>query len=535
MLRQPAFGHRLKKLRLAQGLSQTALAGEGMSTGYLSRLESGARQPTERAVGYLAGRLGLQSADFEEPATGSLAHALTLASSTGSPDAVVALRQALAAEAHESPVLRWQALWLLARAARVQGDHTTERDCLTRLVALGDEVDVSELRVRGLTRLARCLRSIGEITPAVDAAVEAHRIALHENLGVEDRATALLALVSVQAEAGRTGEARVHADELTALVQDRSDALFAEAMWTAAAVRMRQGDYPGAQACLQDALERFDSQEDLILWIRLRLAAGRLHLQKMPADPARAQRRAQEAEAALALVGTPALRQDLTALKADLAFATGRYDDARALLAELAADRPRMTYRGQVRLEILRHQLLILAGDPAGVQGLRTLAQQAQEDANIDLAAEIWRVLADALTPTHATPPTPATPPTAPAPPPTAPAPPPAASAAPAAPTITRRGGRGRCGPGRRGLRKPQSPRAGWAHPHTRSGEVPGMPSQRVRTSEHTARIAAPAGVVYGLIADAVRWPLLLPTPVHVERIDFDGVHERLRLWDLDG
>ncbi len=61
------------------------------------------------------------------------------------------------------------------------------------------------------------------------------------------------------------------------------------------------------------------------------------------------------------------------------------------------------------------------------------------------------------------------------------------------------------------------------------------MVSQRVRTSEHTARIAAPAGVVHGLLADAVRWPLLLPTPVHVERIDFDGVRERLRLWDVDG
>ncbi|MFG2991740.1 SRPBCC family protein [Streptomyces sp. NPDC048257] len=59
------------------------------------------------------------------------------------------------------------------------------------------------------------------------------------------------------------------------------------------------------------------------------------------------------------------------------------------------------------------------------------------------------------------------------------------------------------------------------------------MPSQRVHTSEHTAHIAAPPGVVYGLLADAVRWPLLLPTPVHVERIDFDGVSERLRLWDL--
>lgn len=398
MLRQPAFGQRLRKLRMAQGLSQTALAGEGMSTGYLSRLESGARQPTERAVAYLAGRLGLEPADFEEPATGSLAHALTLAASTGAPDAIESLRRALAAEGHESPVLRWQALWLLARGARIQGDHALERDRLTELVALGEEVGVSELRVRGLTRLARCLRSVGEITPALDAAVEAHGIALREQLGVEDRAAALLALVSVQAEAGRTGDARTHADELTALVEGRTDALWAESMWTSAAVRMRQGDYAGAQACLDEAIGRFSSQEDLILWIRLRLATARLHLQKLPPDPGQAQSRAAEAEAALAFVGTPALRQDLTALKADLAFATGRYDDARDLLGTLAADPSTLTYRGQVRMEILRHQLLILGGDPAGIQGLRALAQQAQEDANIDLAAEIWRVLADALT-----------------------------------------------------------------------------------------------------------------------------------------
>ncbi|XDO64546.1 hypothetical protein HEP84_58190 [Streptomyces sp. RLB1-33] len=50
-----------------------------------------------------------------------------------------------------------------------------------------------------------------------------------------------------------------------------------------------------------------------------------------------------------------------------------------------------MTYRDRVRLEILRQQLLILGGDASGVDGLRTLAQQAQADANIDLAAEIWR------------------------------------------------------------------------------------------------------------------------------------------------
>ncbi|WP_412126186.1 transcriptional regulator [Streptomyces subrutilus] len=407
---------------MAQGLSQTALAGEGMSTSYLSRLESGARQPTDRAVGYLAGRLGLEAHDFQEQAGGSLTQALTLAASTGSPDAIEALRRALAAEGHESALLRWQALWQLARAARLQGDHPAERDHLARLVELGEETDVGELRVRGLTRLARCLRSLGEITPALDAAVEAHRIALGEDLGVEDRAAALLALVSVTAEAGRVADARVHADELTALLRGRSDTLWAEAMWTAAAVRVRQGDHTGAQACLDEALERFGSQEDLVLWTRLRLATARLHLEKLPAEPARAEHRAAEAEAALAFVATPALRQDLTALKADLAYATGHYDQARALLAALAADQPRMTYRGQVRLEILRHQLLILDGDPQGIQGLRDLAQQAQRDANIDLAAEIWRVLADALTPTaptrHPAPPPGPLPAAAPTPPP---------------------------------------------------------------------------------------------------------------------
>lgn len=430
MLQQPAFGRRLRKLRLARGLSQTALAGDGMSTGYLSRLESGARQPTERAVAHLAERLGIQPADFEDPAGGSLANALSLAASTGSEHAMETLREALAAEGHESPVLRWQALWQLARQQRVQGDHAGERELLEELVRLGDEVGLTELRVRGLTRLARCLRSLGEIPPALDACVTAHRLARESGLTVDDRAAVLLALVSVEAEAGRMPDARAHADELADLVAGRTDALWAEAMWTAAAVRMRQGDYAAAQACLEQALEGFGSGEDLVLWLRLRLAAGRLHLQKLPPDPEAAERCVTQAEPALALVGTPGLRQELTALKADLAFLTARYDDARVLLGELALEEPRMTYRDRVRLDILRHQLRILSGDESGVQGLRELAAQAQADANIDLAAEIWRILAEALAQSRVPTPAPA-PASAPAAGPAAPGVP-AVSAAPA-------------------------------------------------------------------------------------------------------
>jgi transcriptional regulator with XRE-family HTH domain len=400
MLQQPAFGRRLRQLRAARGMSQTALAGDGMSTGYLSRLETGARRPTSRAVTYLAGRLGVPPDDLAVPAAGSLADVLTLAASLPerSTDAAVdAVRGALAADPDADPVLRWQALWLLARVRRREGDHAGERVRLDELVVLGEEIGLAELRVRGLTGLARCLRSLGEIAPALDAAVTAHDLARADGLGVQDRAGALLALVSVEAEAGRLPEARAHADELTGLVAGRSDTLWAEALWTAAAVRVRQGEHAAAQALLDRALEGFPGGEDLVLWLRLRFAAARLNLQRTPPRTDDAGRCVAAAEPALAFVGTAALRQELALLKAELAFHTGRRDEARARLAELAGDEPRMTYRDRVRLDVLRHRLRFLSGDDTALHTLRALALRAQADASLDLATELWGVVADLL------------------------------------------------------------------------------------------------------------------------------------------
>ncbi|MFD8922735.1 aromatase/cyclase [Streptomyces sp. NPDC059569] len=57
------------------------------------------------------------------------------------------------------------------------------------------------------------------------------------------------------------------------------------------------------------------------------------------------------------------------------------------------------------------------------------------------------------------------------------------------------------------------------------------MPGERVHRTAHSVEVAAPAGVVYGLISNAVQWPLFLPPNVHVERLEFDGRNERLRMW----
>ncbi|UUY52440.1 aromatase/cyclase (plasmid) [Streptomyces yangpuensis] len=54
---------------------------------------------------------------------------------------------------------------------------------------------------------------------------------------------------------------------------------------------------------------------------------------------------------------------------------------------------------------------------------------------------------------------------------------------------------------------------------------------EQVHRTVHETEVAAPAGVVYGMIADAARWPLLFLPNVHVDRLEFDGANERLRMW----
>lgn len=46
-------------------------------------------------------------------------------------------------------------------------------------------------------------------------------------------------------------------------------------------------------------------------------------------------------------------------------------------------------------------------------------------------------------------------------------------------------------------------------------------------------QVAVPAGVVYAVLADAVRLPLCFSASVHVERLEFDSERERLRVWSL--
>ncbi|UXX98182.1 aromatase/cyclase (plasmid) [Streptomyces sp. AD2-2] len=61
------------------------------------------------------------------------------------------------------------------------------------------------------------------------------------------------------------------------------------------------------------------------------------------------------------------------------------------------------------------------------------------------------------------------------------------------------------------------------------------MAGERDGRAVHRIQVAAPAGVVYAVLADAANLPLYFAPSVHVEQLDADGGHERLRMWFLVG
>ncbi|WP_433607164.1 helix-turn-helix domain-containing protein [Dactylosporangium sp. CA-139114] len=408
MLEQPAFGQRLKTLREQYGLSQAALAEGGLSTGYVSRLESGARSPTARAVAHLARRLGVPTSAFEVPSGLEPAQTqpvplspfsallASIVSATGDSGLAEPLAEALHSDPEGDPALRWQAIWLLAQIRGNQGELQQQYELLAELVELSGRLGAKALLARAQIQLSRNLRMLGNPERARAIALDAYRDSAE--LSLVDRAGTLQALVSAEAEAGLLKEARAHADELVEISDTPGGTLAAEALWASATVHIREGRYPAALDDLELALQRLDSHQDLILWMRLRLAAASLCLQVSPPQTAKVRERLDEVEPVLRLIGTDLHRQEAATLRAYLAFEEGDYESAWQQSEQIDEQVSLLSFRDRVKFEALRGRLILLRGErDRGIKMLQDLAQQAQEAHNVELAAEIWRSLAETL------------------------------------------------------------------------------------------------------------------------------------------
>jgi transcriptional regulator with XRE-family HTH domain len=398
-LKQPEFGRRLRQLRLQQGKSRADLIGSGMSAAYLSRLESGARPPTQRAVAYLAERLGVPEDAFAEPPRGDLTDilaTLTLSMAKYTPDMCALLTKALEEASDADDNIRWQALAQLARMHLTLGDYAAEHEVLTQLRAVSDELGRPGLRVHARIRLGRCARDLGDTASARREVRQALAIAKDCRLQVPtaDFLRGKLLLVSVEAELGDLAQASRLSSELCAALEHADGALAAQTYWTAATVSTRRGNHTEAAELMDNALSAVSSQEDVTLWLRLRLGAASLALQSAPPRTSVAEDRLKEARPALELIGSPRHRQEYILLQAQLAFHKGLMEDAAALSDEAGQDHELLTYRDRIRLEILGCLIDARSGVRGAYRKAYELANHVQESGMPELAGELWHTLA---------------------------------------------------------------------------------------------------------------------------------------------
>ncbi|MFG3283224.1 helix-turn-helix domain-containing protein [Streptomyces sp. NPDC048111] len=398
MIEQPSFGRRLRQLRRQQGKAQSELAGPGMSAAYLSRLESGARPPTQRAVQYLASRLNVTLDAFSTNEPSSLVDVLAAvqASAADEPELRARLQTALAAAGTEDPGLRWQAHAHLASLLSDEGGRQEASEHLRMLVLLSDELRHTSLQVHSRLRLARCLRALGHVEEARAVAREGLRLGDEMAWVGPDLLRCRLLVASVTAELGDLAEALRLSQEACDSLRNRTGPLAAEALWTMATLSSRQGDHERSAVCMRQAASVLDSRDDLLLWMRLRLAAAALVLRAVPQDLAEAERHLDEVRPALGLVGSVLHEYEYAFLRAQLAYGRGDFSEAGSLCAVAAEGEDHLNFRDQILLGMLQEQIRIKETGDAGGGHLGDLAAAAQRQGMLDLAAEIWRVLAEA-------------------------------------------------------------------------------------------------------------------------------------------
>jgi tetratricopeptide (TPR) repeat protein len=177
------LGERLRRLRVAAGLTQSELAGERFSKEYVSQIERGKTRPTAETVEWLAARLGVDSgflaggvsSDERGRVEAALARAEALSQGHRYEEAIGefdAIRPAVAATG--AVELEVRALSGQAWACTQEGRTREATDLLTRARVLCEGPEFSDLdRADVLFRLGVCRYKLNSISTALGLLSEA--------------------------------------------------------------------------------------------------------------------------------------------------------------------------------------------------------------------------------------------------------------------------------------------------------------------------------------------------------------------------
>ncbi len=288
------LGERIRTQRSRAGLTQTQLAGQQVSAGYVSRIESGQRRPDMELLTAFANRMGVSIAELlEGVAPDRLAELQVMLDHAELHLATGAAEEALRVVTGvlEDPAignlddLRRSAGYVQAGALEATGDLQSA------ILALEDLAQTApqDLRwISGLSALCGCYRDSGELGRAIEVGTQGIRRVEEIGLdGVDEAIRLSLSLAAAYHEQGDVDyAARLCQRAVGRAEQLASPMAKAMAYWNSSAIESMRGNALTALPLAQRALRIIEAAEDARNVARLRTQLGILQLM---VDPPQAQ------------------------------------------------------------------------------------------------------------------------------------------------------------------------------------------------------------------------------------------------------
>ena len=341
------LGRNLRKARMAKGWTQGDLAGANYSVGFISRIESGARQPSRATLTTLAARLDV-TVDYllsgvEQDVALTLRHDLDraeLALAGGDIDAALSTSSGLLDEGHLAswPDLERRARLVHALAQEAHGDvHAAIIELEDLFDVTGDGDSAATVGIA----LSRCYREVGDSALAITSGEKALTTLTELGLaGTTDYVRLAVTVAAAYFESGEVGVAtRLSRRAIDAAEAAGAPEAQASAYWNASIIERHAGNLDGAIRLASRALSILQNGTGTRNLGRLRTQLALFHVRRP--DPDLAEARALLDLASNELDWSSASPVDLArnlVVRARLHLAEAAPREAEAVLARVSPD-----------------------------------------------------------------------------------------------------------------------------------------------------------------------------------------------------
>ncbi|GAA2101491.1 hypothetical protein GCM10009801_74860 [Streptomyces albiaxialis] len=416
MIEQPAFGRRLRKLRVQRGLSQSELAGADVSASYVSRVESGGRSPNDLIATLFARRLevpleALTGHDSEDVAehrsrrldvAGQLLAARALRKDGELAEAAEMLRGINAeSHGHTEDDLLWEAAWLLAEVLRELGHTDEEHAVLTGLADTALSREAPRLAARVATALSENLRRQGRLGESVRVAESAVADMVTLAPTAHERVNAMLALLNAYADSGELENATSIADALQEIAEEiPSRQLRGHVHWATGSTCYLRGLPQEAARLHEAAFGCLRPEVNLADWARLCRTSAALRLEHDHSDEVLEQASALLARArqAVELISLNGDMDDLLLAEAQLALRQGRPDRVLEITGQVRGRGSELPLAKHGQCDLLAARAHALNGDVKAVmECYRQAAMTLERVGAYRKSSETWRKLSEML------------------------------------------------------------------------------------------------------------------------------------------